>query len=211
MTWQWSLSASRYRDSVTGRFLSRARALEFVTASIAATDDVVATLGSFVASDTPSISSDDWRTAMRQEIKDEYIRQYLLGRGGIEQMTQADWGSIGGSLAEQYRRLDVFRDEIAAGELSEAQVKARSRMYINSARESYERAQQKVNVAAGFDEVRWVIDIAKENCVDCLAFEAMGWQAIADDPYGGCLPGTGCTVCLTNCGCHLEYRKSENV
>jgi hypothetical protein len=206
VTWQWSASANRYRDSITGRFLSKAEALGFVDASLSATGNVTDTLSSFVAGDAPAISPDDFRSAMRREIKDEYIRQYLLGRGGIEQMTAADWGSIGGSLAEQYKWLEGFYQQVAAGELSEAQVRSRTRMYINSAREAYERAQERVAENAGYDEVRWVLDPAVESCDDCIAFGAMGWQLIADDPYGGCIPGSGCTQCLTNCACHRDYR-----
>ena len=60
-----------------------------------------------------------WQTSMRSEIKQAYIDQYLAGKGGIERMTQADWGSIGGMTAEQYRHLDKFADEVAGGKLSE--------------------------------------------------------------------------------------------
>ena len=60
-----------------------------------------------------------WQTEMRSQIKQSYIDKYIAGRGGIEQMTQADWGSIGGMTADQYRYLDKFADEVAGGKLSE--------------------------------------------------------------------------------------------
>jgi len=84
-----------------------------------------------------------WETSMREAIKAEYIQQYALGRGGLQNMTQADWGSVGGMIADQYRYLDGFAGEIAAGNLSEAQIAMRSRMYINSAREAFWRARQR--------------------------------------------------------------------
>ena len=138
MGWKWNKTAGRYYDTDTGRFLSRARALEFVDESLAATEKATDLLASYVSDGMLAV--DDWQLLMRQEIKREYIREYMLGRGGRAQMTQADWGSIGGMLKEQYAYLDAFADQIATGNLSEAAIRSRSRMYIRSAREAYERA-----------------------------------------------------------------------
>lgn len=196
MTWQWSASAARYRDSVTGRFLSKAEALGFVDESLAATGNVTDVLGTFVGGDAPAISPDDWRSAMRREIKDEYIRQYLLGKGGIEQMTSADWGSIGGDLAFQYAKLDGFAEEIKAGLLSEAQITARSRMYINSARKAYEKANIR---ALGLPELpQYPADgqqICLSNCKCFWRIEEMegGW-----DCYWELMPAEHCDTCLEN-------------
>jgi len=82
---------------------------------------------------------DAWQATMRQQIKDEYIRQYVIARGGVENMAQADWGSIGGMLADQYRYLDRFAADIASGNLSAAQIEKRAAMYIRSAREAFWR------------------------------------------------------------------------
>jgi hypothetical protein len=118
-------------------------------------------------------------------------------------MTYADWGSIGGMLAEQYGHLDNFAAVL--GDLSEAQIMARSKMYINSGREAYERAHARVAAGLGFDEEIWVIDPFADNCDDCLALAEEGWQPIDHFPF----PGAGWTVCLTNCKCHKEYRNSQ--
>jgi hypothetical protein len=92
--------------------------------------------------------------------------------------------------------------------LLEAQIARRSRMYLNSAREAFERAKQRVKVALGMDEVQWVLGQA-EHCDGCVAFSDLGWQKVDDDPYNGAFPGSGATQCLTNCQCSLEYRSSE--
>jgi len=149
---------------------------------------------------------------MREAIKDEYTQQYLLGRGGLSQMTQADWGSIGGMVADQYRYLGGFAREVAVGNLSEAQVAARSRMYINSGREAFERARGRTEDEA--DEVAWTLNPA-EHCPDCLDLAALGWQPREPWPFtvagGMAIPGSGATQCLTNCRCFLDYRVSEEV
>ena len=199
MGWKWNKTAGRYYDTDTGRFLSRARALEYVDESIAATESVVDTLAGYVADGF--LAPDDFAVLAWEEVKEEYIRQYMLGRGGRAQMTQADWGSVGGSLSEQMRYFKPFMEEVAKGNLSKGQIRSRLRMYINSAREAYERAQAKVAAMTGQDEVIWVRSLAAESCPDCEAFADIGWQKVADDPYGGAMPGTGDTRCLTSCRC----------
>jgi len=149
------------------------------------------------------ITLGQWERNMREQIKEEYIRQYLLGRGGRDLMTPVDWGSIGGMCADQYRYLDGFAAEIATGELSEKQIAARSAMYLHSAREAFERARDRAQ--PDVTEIQWNTTAA-ESCVDCVAYADMGWQPIADDPYGGNLPGSGGTRCLVNCRCFTTRR-----
>jgi len=141
---------------------------------------------------------------LRAELKGEYIRQYMLGRGGYEQMTFKDWGSIGGSLAEQYRFIDGFIDTVLEGELSEKQLSARARMYSNSAREANVRARNVTMKAWGVDEEFWYTT-SGNSCVDCLDYEAMGYQALGYFPF----PCDGTTVCLTNCKCGKIGRNSK--
>jgi len=119
MPWRWNEKAKRYQNSSTGKFLAQKRVKGYVEESIAASSNVTETLAAMVRGDPPKLSSLAWKDAMRQEIKDEYIRQYLLGRGGLSQMTQADWGSVGGMLKRQYSYLDRFGNEVDLGKLSE--------------------------------------------------------------------------------------------
>lgn len=82
-----------------------------------------------------------WAAGMRQAVKDAYTQQYMLGRGGREAMTQADWGALGNMLRDQYRYLDGFANDIRMGRLSEGQIRMRAKMYIDSAVEAYERGR----------------------------------------------------------------------
>ncbi len=127
-----------YYETEEERYMLRTTVIDYRDRSIAAAAPVTDTLGTLTV-DGP-LSPDAWRDSMREEIKREYIREYLLGIGGLEQMTQEDWGRIGGMLTEQYRHLEKFYDEIVAGKLSPAQIMARSQMYSQSAREAFERA-----------------------------------------------------------------------
>lgn len=151
MPWYWNEASHRYHDSETGRFLSAAEVRGYVQDSLdaALTASAVTLEGGVVSTGTDMLanlvgnglmSPADWEAAMREEIKREYIRQYLLGVGGRGSMTAQDWGSVGGMIREQYRWLDDFADLVATGELSEGQIRTRAAMYVNSAREAFERA-----------------------------------------------------------------------
>lgn len=204
MPWTWDPRTLRYRDTDTGRFVRRADALAWSWRSIQASSNVTATLAGYAAEG--SLSAADWMTMMRDEIKLEHIRQYTLGIGGREQMTFSDWGKVGSQIKEQYTYLRGFADEVAAGTLTEAEIANRISMYVNSAREAYETANGKAQVKAGMTEVLWVLNPALENCIGCQEFADMGWTIIEEDAYGGAVPGSGDTPCLTKCGCHEEYR-----
>ena len=158
---------------------------------------------------TGELDVGSWQSIMRQEIKTRYIQQYLAGRGGVGAMTQADYGSIGGMIADQYRYLDGFARDIAEGKLTEKQIAMRSEMYLNSSRESYERAQKRAMEVAGKKEVAW-ITTPGEICPDCLELGDLSWQKADPWPFrvGGAMayPGSGATVCRTNCRCHLDWR-----
>lgn len=203
-----NLKGSGYRDTDTGRIVSYAAVREQVDAMIAASEDVQLTMAQMVSEG--AISPTGWRDALRQELKDNYITQYATGRGGRQQMGPRDWGSIGGMLKEQYGYLEGFYAQVAAGELSEGQIYARSRMYVNSSREAYERGLSRAAVDRPYNEHRWDLGNA-EHCEDCVALASLGWISI-DEPFVSpstgeeTLPGMGDTICLTNCQCHVEYR-----
>jgi hypothetical protein len=83
----------------------------------------------------------EWQSEMRTLLKDTYRAMYELAVGGRENMTQADYGRLGGILAEQYRYLDRFAADLAEGKLSLAQALYRARLYIASSTQAYERAK----------------------------------------------------------------------
>lgn len=95
--------------------------------------------------ETGKLDIQTWNLQMRELIKNTYRAQYELAIGGRGNMTQADYGRLGGILAEQYRYLQGFTDDLASGKLSLSQAMYRARMYINSSTQAFERAR-----AAGY-------------------------------------------------------------
>jgi hypothetical protein len=139
MAWVWNGAAKRYQNTDNGQFLSFGRALDLVDQSLDSSGDRSTRLAELVGNN--EISSIDWRDRFRQELKEEYIRQSIFGRGGRDRMTQSDWGAIGRRLQDQYALLDDITARVAEGEFSEGQIKVIQQDYINSARQVYERSK----------------------------------------------------------------------
>ncbi len=209
--WRWNETAHRYIDITNGRFISTAYAQSLIRESISASIRVTDTLATYVSEGL--ISPSDWISTMRNEIKGEYIRQYLSAIGGRAQMTQSDWGKIGSLLKYQYKRLDAFAANLP--NMSEAQIRVRAGMYIESAGEAHEVARAKVAREWGADTAQWFVNPALENCDVCLERQQMGPRPIG--PNGGFMSTVDgevfpkdCTApCLVKDGCRIEFSNSE--
>lgn len=138
--WEWVQKAKQFINRAINRVLSRPEIQKLITRNqeiyLGNIDNLVTSLI------TDEISVGEWENSMRTLIKREYIQLYLLGRGGRDQMTRKDYSSIGGMLGrDQFKYLHQFATQITNGELTPGQILARSRMYVRSAREAYNRAQ----------------------------------------------------------------------
>lgn len=188
---------AQFWNATVGKIVPRFQVRRWADQSIDAVpvDDLASQLAS-------GLNVGAWQQSMRENIKREVLRQYLAGRGGIEKMTQSDYGRCGAIIVDQYKYLDGFAREIKEGNLTEKQIAKRAAMYINSAREAFERAMDQAIKGTDQDEVRWVLDPSPEveHCTGepgCKELSDLGWQKIASNPFGGRVPGDGKTPCLT--------------
>lgn len=137
MGWTWDGTKNRYRNSETGKVVTERRMRgirnQIIERYSPFVDDICRNLADGLPFPT-------WVTQMRAEVKDAFVSQYILGKGGRELMTQSDWGKLGHMLRNQYSYLDGFAEDIRQGNLSMAQIQARARMYIASSTQAYERA-----------------------------------------------------------------------
>lgn len=142
MPYTWSdHPVYRYRDD-KGRFVAQRTLWRYSEQSIADTTATVRPLAYQL--EDGAINLQNWEQTMRDSITKEIMRQYMLGIGGANNMTPADYGSVGGMVADQFRYLSAFADRIAAGEYSAAKIAAISAMYIQSANEAFNRAAMRV-------------------------------------------------------------------
>lgn len=210
--WRWVAEVRRYRNLKTGRFVSAKQVRIWTEDTIAASADRAAILGHLLG--VGRIDLPTWHQGFRDLVRREIVKQYLAGRGGEQALSLADRGRISAVCRDQWKYMDKFANEISAGTLFEPEIVRRMRMYVNSAREAYERAARIAAKDAQFDEVSWIMDPHKEHCTGdpgCLELSARSWQSTTPWPYRNgrkdVYPGTGDTPCLTNCGCHLDYRR----
>lgn len=139
LRWEYDDTVKRYRDRNTGRFLLPERIIRVRDQYQTARQQIGVDLSNRMGAGDITIQR--WVSDMRQSVKETYIAEYMLARGGRHNMTQADYGRLGNMLRNQYGYLDNFANEIAAGNLSQAQISARSKMYFASATQAFERAQ----------------------------------------------------------------------
>jgi hypothetical protein len=139
MAFEYDLASKRYRDRESGQYISTQRTREIREEFLAARKEQVISLGDQLGSGDLSLA--DWERAVRQEIKATHVGVAALGGGGRNAMTDADWGHLGPQLRAQYGFLRAFAEEVGRGELSVAQVKARSAHYLDSGAQGFERAR----------------------------------------------------------------------
>jgi hypothetical protein len=135
------------------------------------------------------------------ELKRLHTQMMALGRGGWDQATPADWGRIGAKLKGEYGFLQGMIEEIAAGNLSQAEINRRLDMYSSGAWSSYWKGRTSAKKAAGFNEEIRILDVRAQHCVDCLAL-AGHWEKIGTLPE----PGEE-SQCIHNCRCTKRYRR----
>lgn len=207
--WIWDESVRHYRDTDTGRILSFAAVQDLVDQIVDVTaENVTDTLSDLLADGRLNVA--DWMDGMIDAIKHIYIQQGELSAGGRDQMTPQFWGAIGNQLRQQYAYLRDFADQIAAGELTPGQIRARSEMYISSSRQAFWRIQDFKAMERGETEERWISMGDKNTCSPCNGADALGWMPIGT--FG--VPGSGTveldpqTECvgLTRCRCRKAYR-----
>ena len=136
--WVWDDAAQRYRDTETGRWMG---AKQMVEARDEFVEYLKAESDSYVQRLAEGQNIGRWQLDMEERIRQAYIDEYTMAVGGRNNMTQADWGRVGEMIKEQDRYLNKFAIEVRAGNLSDAQIKARSRMYMDSATQAYERGR----------------------------------------------------------------------
>jgi hypothetical protein len=205
--WAWVESAHRYRNKETGRFLSASAERELRDDFVARTAGEVSTLAGRVASE--EIGPDAWERGVRSHVRLVNTAQYLFGRGGRNAMTEDDTAALAEIVRDQWTYLGRFADDVARGTMSEAQIRARSILYVNAARGAYARGRTAtyaglvLPVQPGEDSIclvncqcSWVIKetadtwectwtlTSGENCETCRE-RADQWAPLRIDKEGG--------------------------
>ena len=139
MAWQWDARTKRYRDTTSGRYLSPAKMTVLRDRFLDAQGEKARGAAARLATGTRTVT--EWQQDLRKCVKQTFVDQYVLARGGRRQMTPRDWGALGQMLREQYGYLNGFAAEVASGALTQAQIASRGELYLNSSRQAFEKGQ----------------------------------------------------------------------
>ena len=189
--WEWNAQTNRFRNLVSGVNITDNRRIElrdgYIQKQLPAIRRLVYQLRD------GEITVQEYLLAVRRHIKKVYLGEWLLGKGGVNAMTANDVRLVGIHVHRQYEFLQNFIEQVRNGELSVAQIRSRSEMYIRSATHAYERGQ-----ASSYDvdlpeypgdgnqiclsrcrcrweivrtdteiQARWLVNIAVEHCESC--------------------------------------------
>jgi len=158
------------------------------------------------------ITPQDAKLAGQYLLKDLYNAYAALARGGWSHMDAAAWGRTGRILGlgtkdypvGEYTSWRKLIDDITTNPYTEAQIRARAKLYAGKAYARYWQEDRLLKLSAGdLIEERWFDSHDERECGDCPALADLGWL-----PLGTLrtVPGAGATECLGNCRCMLGYR-----
>ena len=194
-----SLQRYRYQDS--GKLVSSQAVENLTKQSIAQVKRDLLDVHELLIGDKISLAS--WESTTAEGLKRLHSWNYLLGKGGAKNMTQADNGRLGLRLSYEYGYLRSFAQDIADGKVSEAQFLARTDLYVNSTSGSFQEGKRAAHKDGGYNWEKRV-RTKQESCQSCLSYAAMGWQTIGTLPQ----PTQRCE-CRVNCGCKFVF-SNEN-
>jgi hypothetical protein len=201
-SYTWSEAAQRYRSATTGRFVSFATVTGEVERAVSAYAGDMRGLSEQLQAGT--ISLDEWKIAMRQEIHDVQNTAAVMARGGVDQMSQSDWGWVGQRTRTQYDYLERFAADIASGKQPlNGRFLRRAEMYAKAARGTFDGMRGRLARQHGAAFEQRLLGAA-EHCQatsrpGCVEEAAKGRQPI------GTLAPIGAATCLTECRCRMRF------
>lgn len=192
--YEYSNTALRWRNQDNGQFVAESTVIAEMRHHVNATFSELDRLTNQLYSG--GITIQQWQIATAQELSDAHLAQSMFAVGGRANMTAVEWGRVGGTLADEYRYLANFANDIAIGKVSQAQALARIKQYGRATQQSYWR--EYANATEG--NIHWNLSPA-EHCGDCL-------ELANNSPYTAqtltTYPGAGATQCRGNCQCTLS-------
>ena len=203
-SYTYSERAGRFRDSSNGQFVSRDRITALMEAHVADAESRLGKLDSAFAE--KKIDASVWAASMRDEIKRLTILNESLGANGVNNLTPQQTGRAGGELRDRYARISSNAQQFANGQISQAQLMARTNAMVGECRAHYwlaEREGARVQDPNNDFIERRVIS-GGETCADCVNYYSQGWQQAGVLPVPG---QSGSSVCRGNCKCNLLRRE----
>lgn len=202
MAFRYSDRSGRYRDTRTGRYVSRAQVLLETEKEV---DRVKTRLqGHTRLLLKKEIDLAEWQARFTATLKDSHLRMSALGAGGKDRLTNSHFGSIGAILRKEYQYLYRFSKGIKDGEYSDKYILNRAGLYAASVRRSFFKGEQISRALAGVRFAKRVLDQNAFHCLQCPTYATRGFVPIEEIV----VPGQACD-CGGRCRCTVIYRPAE--
>ena len=130
---------------------------------------------------------------MREEIEAAYIRQFLIGKGGRNNVSLLDWVVVVGLIGAQYRYFERFMSAVAAGSISDGELARRMNMYVAGSRHSYEQGNARSYGALELPAY------PGDGSTDCMTNCCCAWDIKTKYDSLGAVSGWECTWNLGPC------------
>jgi hypothetical protein len=193
--YSWDTKLHNYVDNDTGRMIKRSDIGDLLREVTKGSEERLAGYAGLV--NNGALSPADFFRVMQEDIKLQTNVNAALAKGGWAQMTPADWGANGAQLRQEYANLRNFANEIAAGNLSPAQIEARAALYTNTTYSRYWEIMTEQEKLAGMTQERLVTVGDEKVCEECQGEASRGWVEI----------GTYNPPIHAGCRCDVEYSK----
>lgn len=199
--WSFDPISGRYRNE-KGRFISEASMQKLLDGRIEALSEQLKDFTKRLIDG--NITLDQWQGSVREALKMNHLQAGIIGHGGRESLTQADYGRIGQRLRSEYAYLQNFANDLLGARISAPMALARIGLYAESIRGSFWTGREIRQNRQGYSMMKRVLDAQAQHCQDCLNYAARGIVPIGSLP----LPGQRCE-CKARCRCTVVYFRQQ--
>jgi hypothetical protein len=175
-SFSWDNNSKRFRDT-KGKYISQEKIEQARQSIIDSAKERNLELAQKLVD--KKITLQQWEKTMRDNLRKDYTLQYLIGKGGRNNMTQRDWSIIGRTLQDQYKYLGSFASDIKNGRYTDEQIAGianRSNLYSSSSGQAYMRGMSEAWETVTLPH--YPRDGSTICLVSCLCF--LEWKKVTD-------------------------------
>lgn len=196
---RWSEKAGQYVRR-NGRFVPRSEVRRALDTALRAEQKRTQRLARDLRAGRVTLTQ--WRTEMRDVIKNVHVYSAASAQGGWAQLSQADYGRIGQIVRGEYGHLERFARQISRGDprAKGGRLDARAMQYAEAGRDTYHQTERATALGVGYRFERNVLHPA-DHCGGCLGETARGRVRI------GQLIPIGRRDCRRKCRCSLAFSR----
>ncbi len=223
--WEPGVPRGRYRDLVTGRFVSEQTIRVVLDQTLTSAAGTVRSLSDNLRAGRINLAT--WHLGMEQASKSIHLVSASLQMGGFQNMSQANYGAVGnilfnpsGSLeagtAGEYAYLLRFAEQIEKEQIPlDGNFIRRAMGYVERGRTTFHRFERDLMKERGFDEAGR-LRVPGDSCETaegkgdrqgCVELGGLSLGTIKYVPIDDVVL-IGMAVCFHNCRCRIFYRNS---